>query len=296
MCDEITEAENADWLVRRPLGRREFGLMSAGAAGLALFPGCASGNAPTGTAAKTASRKVVIETPDGMADAFFVYPVEGRHPAVVMWPDVAGLRQAFEIMATRLAEAGYAVLAVNQYYRSAPAPVLESFAQWRTEAGQAKLAPMRAAITSAAITSDAGAFIDWLNAQPEVDTQRGIGSCGYCMGGPFTFRTAAARPGRAGAICSFHGAGLASDAPDSPHRLIPRFKAAILVAIAQGDDARDPEAKDKLRAAAEAAGRPAEIEVYPAQHGWCVIDSPVYDETQAEKAWGRMLATFKEYL
>jgi len=296
MCDERTESENADWLESGRFDRRQFNLTAATAAGLALFPGCASGSAPAPAGMKTASRKVVIETPDGKADAFFVHPIEGRHPAVILWPDIAGLRQAFEIMATRLAGAGHAVLAVNQYYRSAPAPVLENFAQWRTEAGQAKITPMREAITNAGIASDAGAFIGWLDGQAQVDAGRKIGSCGYCMGGPFTFRTAAARPERVGAICSFHGAGLVTDAPDSPHRLIADFKAAMLVAIAQNDDAREPGARETLRAAAQAAGRQAEIEVYPAQHGWCVIDSPVHDEVQAEKAWDRMLATYRQYL
>lgn len=294
MCDETTEADNAEWLAGQGVGRRQFGLMGVSAAGLALFPGCASGS--SAPAADTASRKIAIRTPDGTADAFFVHPAEGRHPAVILWPDVAGLRKAYEIMAARLAGAGYAVLAVNPYYRSAPAPILESFGEWRTEAGQAKLAPMRAAITSAGIVSDARAFIDWLDGQPEVDTGRKIGSCGYCMGGPFTFRTALARVERVGAIASFHGAALAGDEPDSPVNLIPKLKAALLIAIARNDDEREPGAKTALRAAAEAAGLPAEIEVYPAQHGWCTIDSPVYDEAQAERAWGRMLATFDQYL
>ncbi len=296
MCDDRTESDNADWLESHRTGRRQFNLAAAAAAGLALFPGCASSTPSAPAGLKTASRKVMIDTPDGKADALFVHPVEGRHPAVIMWPDIAGLRPAFETMATRLAGAGHAVLAVNQYYRSAPAPVLENFAQWRTEAAQAKIAPMRAALTSEAVTSDGGAFIDWLDGQAEVDTGRRIGSCGYCMGGPFTFRTAAARPERIGAICSFHGGGLVTGEPGSPHRLIAGFKAAMLIAIAQNDDAREPETKETLRAAAKAANRPAEIEVYPAQHGWCVTDSPAYEEAQAEKAWGRMLATYGQYL
>ena len=296
MCDETTEAENAAWLESRRLGRREFSLMGISAASLALFPGCASSTAPSADVSKTASRSVVIDTPDGRADAFFVHPVEGRHPAVIMWPDVAGLRPAYEVMATRLASSGYAVLAVNPYYRSAPAPIFETFAEWRTEEGQAKLAPMREAITNTGIVSDGAALIGWLDKQAEVDTGRKIGSCGYCMTGSYTFRTALANTERAGAIASFHGARLVTDDADSPHRLIAQLPVAMLIAIAQNDDKRDPEAKDVLRAAAKAAGRPAEIEVYPAQHGWCTIDSPVYDETQAEKAWGRLLATFGKYL
>lgn len=296
MCDERTEAENERWLSALPMGRREVSLMGAGAAIAMMAPACASGTSPDRGSTPTASRKVSIATPDGTADAFFVYPAKGRHPAVLLWPDIASLRPAYETMATRLAGAGYAVLVVNPYYRSAPAPIFASFAEWRTEAGQAKIQPMRAMLTPEAIARDAGAFIDWLDSRPEVDTARKIGSAGYCMGGPFTLRTAAARPERVGAAASFHGAGLVTGAPDSPHLLMPKMKAALLIAIAQNDDEREPEAKNTLRAAAGAAKRPAEIEVYPAQHGWCTIDSPVYDREQAERAWGRMLATYERYL
>ena len=292
MCDERTEAENERWL----LARRDVTLMGAGAALAMMVPACASGTSPDQGSAATASRKVSITTPDGTADGFFVYPAKGRHPAVILWPDIASLRSAYEIMATRLAGAGYAVLVVNPYYRSAPAPIFASFAEWRTEAGQAKLQPMRAALTPEAITRDAGAFVDWLDRQAQVDTTRKIGSAGYCMGGPFALRTAAARPERVGAAASFHGAGLVTGAPDSPHLLMPKMKAALLIAIAQNDDEREPEAKTALRATADAAKRLAEIEVYPAQHGWCTIDSPVYDREQAERAWGRMLATFSRSL
>lgn len=296
MCDEHSEAENAQWLAtRQGLDRRQFGVAGASAAALALFPGCASG-ADKDIGQDTASRTVTITTPDGTADAFFVHPKEGRHPAVIMWPDIAGLRPAYRTMGTRLAAAGYAVLVINQYYRSSPSPVLRDFAEWRTDAGQALLKPMIAAITPAGTVSDAGAFVDWLDTQAQVDTGRKVGSCGYCMGGPFTVRTALARPGRVGAIASFHGANLVNDTPDSPHSQFAKIKAAMLLAIAENDDSRDPAAKNTLRDAAQAAGLPAEIEVYPAQHGWCTIDSPVYDEAQAEKAWDRMLATYRKYL
>jgi len=209
MCDERTEAENERWL----LARRDVTLMGAGAALAMMVPACASGTSPDQGSAATASRKVSITTPDGTADGFFVYPAKGRHPAVILWPDIASLRSAYEIMATRLAGAGYAVLVVNPYYRSAPAPIFASFAEWRTEAGQAKLQPMRAALTPEAITRDAGAFVDWLDRQAQVDTTRKIGSAGYCMGGPFALRTAAARPERVGAAASFHGAGLVTGGP-----------------------------------------------------------------------------------
>ncbi len=287
MCDEFTEAENAEFF----LNRREFASLGASAAALAALPGCA-----TAAEAPTASRTVVIDTPDGKADAFFVYPKKGKHPAVIMWPDIAGLRDAYQTMGTRLAAAGYAVLVVNQYYRSSPAPVLNSLMEWRAPAGAAKLQPMIAAITPKGTTSDAGAFVAWLDGQKEVNTRKKIGTCGYCMGGPFTVRTAFANPARVGAAASFHGGGLVGTDPDSPNRLLTETQAAYLFAIAKNDDERAPDEKNVLRAAAKAAGRPAEIEVYPAQHGWCTLDAPIYDRVQAEKAWSRMLALFKANL
>ena len=282
MCDEITEQENALWL-----NRRQFATVGASAAAFAALPGCAT--TPDG---KTANRMVTIDTPDGKADAFFVYPTKGKHAAVIMWPDIAGLRDAYRTMGTQLAEAGFAVLVVNQYYRSSPAPILNSLMEWRTPPGQEKLKPIIAAITPAGTVSDAGAFVNWLDKQNEVDTKKKIGTCGYCMGGPFTVRTAFANPARVGAAASFHGGGLVGDAPESPISLLSKTKAAYLIAIAMNDDERAPDEKTKLRAAADAAGRPAEIEVYPAQHGWCTLDAPIYDKVQAEKAWGRMLALF----
>jgi carboxymethylenebutenolidase len=291
MCDELTEAENAAWLRGKALNRREFAAVGAGAAALTVLPGCS-----LAAEAATASRNVVIDTPDGKADAFFVYPKKGKHAAVIMWPDIAGLRDAYKTMGTRLAAAGYAVLVVNQYYRSSPAPILNSLMEWRTPPGQEKLKPMIAAITPAGTVSDAGAFVAWLDGQAQVDRQKKIGSCGYCMGGPFTVRTAFANPARVGAAASFHGGGLVGDAPDSPNNLLAKTKAAYLIAIAKNDDERAPDEKVKFRAAADAAKRPAEIEVYPAQHGWCTLDAPVYDKVQADRAWARMLALFKANL
>ncbi|ABD27242.1 dienelactone hydrolase [Novosphingobium aromaticivorans DSM 12444] len=287
MCDEFTEAENDQWA----LNRREFAAIGAGVAALAALPGCA-----TAGESATASRDVVIDTPHGKADAFFVYPRKGRHAAVIMWPDIAGLRDAYKTMGTRLAAAGYAVLVVNQYYRSSPAPILGSLMEWRSDAGQKKLKPMIAAITPSGTVSDAAAFVAWLDGQKEVHTRKKIGSCGYCMGGPFAVRTAFASPARVGAAASFHGAGLVGPEPDAPINLLAKTSAAYLIAIAQNDDERAPKEKTQLRKAADAARRPAEIEVYPAQHGWCTIDAPIYDRTQAEKAWGRMLALFKANL
>ena len=303
MCDDITEESNKRWLEQKRLGRREFGALGVGAAAAFLLPGCGSdddsgtmGSPTEAGALTTKSSSPTIETPDGTVDAFFVHPETGKHPAVLIWPDILGLRDAFKMMATRLAKQGYAVLVMNQYYRTSTAPVLSSWAEWMSDEGRAKLQPMVSAITPPGIVSDADAVITWLDKQSAVDTGKKVGATGYCMGGPFTVRTAASRADRVGAIGSFHGGGLASDAADSPHKSFPELKAALLIAVAQNDDMRQPEVKTTLKEAADAAKLEAEIEVYPAQHGWCVLDSAVYDETQAEKAWERLLVLFREHL
>jgi carboxymethylenebutenolidase len=288
MCDEFTAEAEAAALARRGLTRREFAALGAAAA----VAGCTGTSAGAMGAAELKEGMVGIATADGMADGFFVHPARGKHPGVIFWPDVAGLREVNKVMARRLAAAGYAVLVVNQYYRDAPAPILNSLSEWRTPEGQAKLAPMRAKVTAEAVTRDARAFVAFLDGDAAVDTRRRIGTQGYCMGGPFTVRTAAAAPGRVGAAASFHGAGLVEDKPDSPHRLLGATRASYLFAIARNDDAKQPAAKEELRKAADAAHRPAEIEVYPADHGWCVADAPAFDPTQAERAWDRLLALY----
>lgn len=295
MCDEHTDREDEIWLASRAVSRRKFGALGAGAMAVVALPGCLSINADEAgrtTAARTNERMVSIPTPDGTCDALFVYPAKGRHPAIVMWPDVAGLRDAYKTMARRLAAAGYAVLAVNQYYRAGAAPFVATISEWRTPEGQAKLAPGIATLSPANTRRDAAALVGWLDRQASVDTRRKIGMAGYCQTGSFTLRSAAALPQRIGAAASFHGGGLVTDKPDSPHLLFASMSAASLIAIAQNDDARGPGAKTALRNAADQAGRKAEIEVYPAQHGWCTLDSPVYDEVEAERAWSRMLALF----
>lgn len=287
MCDEPTPAELAASGAASAVSRRQFALI-----GTAAVLAACHGAQVSGAGASVSETAVSLPTPDGQADALFFHPAKGRHPGIVMWPDIAGIREANRAMARRLAAAGHAVLLVNQYYRSAKAPVLASFAEWRTSEGQARLQPMIAAITPEGTVRDGAAFVAWLDRQAAVDTGRGIGSNGYCMGGPFAVRTALAVPGRVRAAASLHGAGLVSDAPDSPHRLLGQSRASFLFAIARNDDARSPGDKDALRAAAAAAHRPAEVEVYAADHGWTVPDSPVYNEVEAERAWTRMLALF----
>ncbi len=292
MCDEFThEAQDAAIAAADgAVTRRSFGAMGIAAA-VASVTIAERADAATGARALS-ERVVTIATPDGHADALFIHPTAGKHPAVILWPDIAGVRDAFKVMGRRLARAGYAVLVVNQYYRTSPAPVMNTLAEFRTPAGMAKLKPMIAALSPAGTTRDAKAFVAFLDRQRAVDSARKIGTQGYCMGGPFTIRTAAAEPGRIGAAASFHGAALVTPQPDSPHLSIAASKASYLFAIARNDDARAPGDKDVLRASALAAGRPAEIEVYPADHGWCALDAPVYDAVQAERAWGRLLALY----
>ena len=300
MCDDFTLANDAEWQAMRRVSRRGFGLGAAGLAVAAPLAGCMATSdsntapSPAPGSVAIAERAVTISTPDGTADAFFAYPAKGRHAAVLVWPDILGLRDSFKDKARQLARAGYAALAVNHYYRSAKAPVLPAGASFMDPATRAAVAPMGKALSPATYASDGKAFVAWLDRQPQVDTRRKIGTVGHCMTGGATIRTAAASD-RIGVAASMHGGGLVSDAPDSPHKLIGATKAALLIAIAQNDDARDPGSKDALRSACGTASRASqtcEIEVYPANHGWTVTDSPSYDAAQAERAFRRQLAMY----
>ncbi|UYY58323.1 dienelactone hydrolase family protein [Sphingomonas sp. S2-65] len=283
MCDEWTAADNDREL--GPLTRRGFTIAAAAAGAAVLLPSPANALAVKG-------RDVTVRTPDGSADAYFVAPAKGKHPGVLVWPDVMGLRPAFRQMADRLAQSGYAVLTVNQFYRSTRAPFLQPGESFDQPAVRQRIEPFRKALTSEGTTRDGAAFVAFLDAQPEVDTRRGIGTTGYCMGGPMMMRTAAAVPERVRAGASFHGGGLASDGPDSPLLLVPKMKGRYLFAVAENDDARAPEDKEKLRAAFDAAKLPVEIGVYPGTlHGWCPPDSRAYNPALAERAWSRLLAT-----
>jgi carboxymethylenebutenolidase len=293
MCDQDDFKEMLD-AAQRPeaFSRRRFGAWSLGA-GLASLGASLPGMAAT----EVRQADVNIKTPSGTADCFFVHPAIGTHPGILMWPDIMGLRPAFKLMARRLAEAGYSVLVPNPFYRQTKAPVMgpgESFANDET---RKKLMGLMGSLTPDVQVADAKAFVRFLDTQPSVAKKIKMGTMGYCMGGPFTFRTAATFPDRIGAAASFHGAGLATDKPDSPHLLVPKIKAQYLIAIAANDDEREPKAKDMLREAFDKAHVPAEIEVYSGtMHGWCPPDSAVYNEGKAEQAWGRAEALFKKAL
>lgn len=289
MCDETISETHDKALAARGLSRREFAALGAAAA----LSACASNGSERPGEGELIERTVRITTADGIADAFFVHPAKGKWPAVIMWPDIAGLREAKRIMARRLASAGHAVLVVNQYYRTQPAPVMESFSEFMNPEGRKKAMALYATVTPDMVTRDAKAFVAFLDAQRAVDKTRGIGSNGYCMGGSFTIRSAASVPDRVKAAASFHGGGLVTAAANSPHRLIAGTKASFLIAASRDDDAKAPAEKDEFRKAAEAAGHPAEIEVYAGDHGWCVPDSPVFDPAEADRAFSRMLALFK---
>ena len=282
MCDQDRfEYDLKEYEARGLVTRRQFGaLVGAGVA--LMLPGVAHAQAVT-------ESDVEIKTPDGTADAYFVHPA-GATAAVLVWPDIFGLRPAFRQMGKRLAESGYAVLVVNPFYRQAKAPVADTTTPFQ------KLMPFAQALNQTTNMTDARAFIAWLDAQPAVATNRKVGTQGYCMGGPMTFRTAAAVPDRVGAVASFHGGGLVTDNPNSPHRQAAGSKAQFLVAIAENDDKNAPNEKNVLRETFDKAKLAAEIEVYPAAHGWCPPDSRVYHEPSAERAWTRLLALYGKAL
>lgn len=286
MCDEN---DLAQW-ARSGLTRRRFGALGAAGAVAACVP--VNGDAVSARE-EVSERPVSFATQTGTLDGIFYHREGAEAPAVLFWPDIAGIRPAKQAMARRLAESGYAVLLANPYYRDAPAPQFADFADFAGNGGFAKVEPWRKKLTAEAIMRDTAAAVGWLDQQAAVDTSRGVGTQGYCMSGSFTLWGAAAVPARIRGAASFHGGGLVkADDPMSPHRMFARSRASHLIAIAQNDDAKAPGDKTALRAAADAADRPAEIEVYVADHGWCVPDSPSYDQAEAERAWGRLLALY----
>ena len=273
MCDEDTQRDVENFLNQSgEMSRRKFGKLSA-AVGLAvLLPPVANAQAVTET-------DVEVPTADGVADCYFVHPSSGSHAAVIVWPDILGLRPAFRAMGKRLAQSGYSVLVVNPFYRDARSPVVEEGDSFGTPEVRNHVLPMARNLNADTHFTDSLAMVSWLDQQGAVDTSRKIGTTGYCMGGPMVMRNMAAVPSRMGAGATFHGGGLATDADNSPHLLIPDMRASMLHCVAENDDENDPEAKNTLRESYAAAGISAEIEVYAGTlHGWCPPDSQVYNE------------------
>jgi len=281
MCDQDQfERDRQEYEARGLVTRRQFGaLLGAGMA--MLLPQVANAVAVT-------ESDVNVTTPDGTADCYFVHPASGTAPGVLVWPDIFGLRPAFRQMGKRLAESGYAVLVVNPFYRVKKAPTADAGAKTPI----ADVRPLAQGLNETTHMADARAFIGWLDRQSSVARNKKLGTQGYCMGGPIAFRTAAAMPDRVGAVASFHGGGLATDMPNSPHLQAAKTKAQFLIEIAENDDKRSPDEKNVLKDTFAKAKLLAEIEVYPAAHGWCPPDSQVYNEPQAEKAWSRLLALY----
>src|SRR5436190_16263725 len=286
MCEQDQfEKDRQDFEARGLVTRRQFGVL-LGAGMAMMLPKVVNAVAVT-------ESDVDIKTPDGTCDAYFVHPATGTAPAVLIWPDIFGLRPAFRQMGKRLAESGYSVLVVNPFYRAKKAPTAEKGAATPID----QVRPLAGGLTEATNMTDAKAFIAWLDQQTSVAKNKKVGTQGYCMGGPLAFRTAAAVPDRVGAVASFHGGGLVTTAPNRPHPQAATSKAQFLIAIAENDDQRSPNDKTTMKETFAKANLPAEIEVYAGSaHGWCPPDSQVYNEPNAEKAWARLLALYSKAL
>ena len=290
MCDELTAKDAEEYLRRNAVTRREFSKGGIAAAVAMMLP-------PVANAQDVVEQDVMVPTPDGESDCYFVHPARGAHAAVIVWPDIVSIRPAFRAMGKRLAESGYSVLVVNPYYRTARGQIVPDGQGFRDPGIRELLMPHARSLSPETCVTDGRAYVEYLDQQASVDTARKIGTTGYCMTGSYTMRLAAAMPDRIGAGGSFHGGGLATDEEDSPHLLAAQMKAGFLIAIAENDDERNPEEKVLLREAFDANDIRAEIEVYDGTlHGWCPPDSAVHNEPQAERAWSRMLELFEREL
>jgi carboxymethylenebutenolidase len=248
-------------------------------------------------ARKVTERDVSVKTADGSADAALFVPAgKGKWPAVLMWPDILGLRPVFREMGRRLAAQGYVVLVPNPYYRARKAPVVEGPFDFNSKGDMARIGKFREGLTDAMVDRDSAAYVKYLDSRPETDRRRKMGVQGFCMSGPISFRTAAVRPDRIGAVATFHPGALVTDKPSSPHLLIPKSRAAYLVIIAKNDAEKMPKEKPDLDAAFARAHRPAKVEISSANHGWTVAGSQTYDEKEAERAWAELLPFYRAHL
>jgi len=287
MCDSD---DHSPFIVDTLLTRRSVIVSMSAVAAVTALPGEAF-------AATVIETDVSVKTADGLADAALFRPAgRGAWPAVLLWPDILGLRPVFREMGRRLAAQGYVVLVPNPFYRVRRAPIVTGPFDFNDKAALAKLFALKDGLTDARVDSDAGAFLAFLDRQRHVDRKRGAGVQGYCFSGPFAFRAAALRPDRVRAVASFHGGGLVTGDPSSPHLLIPKSRASFLVAIARNDDQKQPDAKEVLKTTFAAAKRSATVEVFGADHGWCVAGSPTYNEPEAERAWSKLLQLYRARL
>jgi len=287
MCDSDN---HQGFIADTSVTRRSVVLTISSAAAVAGLPTAA-------LAADVSETDVTIPTPDGKADAALFHPAgAGSWPAVLMWPDILGLRPVFRDMARRLAAEGYVVLVPNPFYRTRRAPIVTGAFDFNDPKQVQPLLDLKATLTDARIDRDAAVFITFLDQQKQTNRRKGAGVQGYCFSGPYAFHTGAVRSDRIRAVATFHGGGLVTKEPNSPHLLIPKTKASFVVAIARNDDQKQPEAKDVLKSTFAAAKRPAIVEVYPADHGWCVPGSQPYDAAAAERAWAELLRLYRTNL
>ncbi|MEU0335600.1 dienelactone hydrolase family protein [Streptomyces sp. NPDC006193] len=240
---------------------------------------------------------VGIPTEDGVADAYLVHPADGRpRPAVLLYQDAYGLRPHLRSMADRLAGAGHTVLVPNVFYRLGPAPVVDLPAFIDPGADPTvweRLSPVLAALTPDLVKRDAGAFLRWLADSPAA-ADGPVALTGYCMGARLALWTAGAHPDRVAAVAGFHGGGLATDAPDSPHLEAPRITAEVYFGHADEDPSLPPEQMARFEEALTAAGVRHTCEVYEgARHGYTQADTPAYDRAADERHWAALLGLLK---
>lgn len=280
--------------ISRPLNRRQFGALGAAGAVAA----CAPLESADGQATGLRETAVTFPADGGQMDGVFMHPGEGAHPAVILWPDIAGLRPAKLQMGRRLAESGYAVLVANPYYRSVAGQQFEDFNDWRNNDGWDRVTPWREVNTPEAVMATARSVVEWLDGQDAVDSDRGIGNQGYCMTGSWTIRAAAAVPGRIKAAASFHSGGLTRGEDMAPVNLLAGLPSdtGVHIGIARDDNARSEGMKDELEQAASSAAADVSVELYDGDHGWTVLDSPAYAQDPAERAWANLLALYAEKL
>jgi carboxymethylenebutenolidase len=240
--------------------------------------------------------QITIQTRDGNCPAHLVTPAgEGRWPAIIFYGDAGGIRPAVVEMAQRLANAGFAVLLPDLFYRYGPYETLVPEEVFKGDV-MATLGPLMATTGNDKAVEDTEAFLEYLDACGAVNGRK-LGAVGFCMGGGMAIAAAATFANRFAAVATFHGGNLATDAPTSPHRLASRIKGEVYVAGADNDESYPPAMAERLEQAFSDAGVNHSAEIYAgAAHGWMVPDFPVFDPALAERGWSSMLALFERNL